>query len=290
MYNIATKVYVGQKAQENKMYVQFQDFGFNAAAKTRHFFGKMEYPTRIHQLTEILCIIDGSLELTVDGVTEIAEKGDICVITPFRTHSCAAPISCKAWQLIVSLDFLEDFLSGENLYISGTKAVFTPSKALFDYVIELFPEPHQMQYNIDSDTNKYRAIKSIVYAVFTEYMRRAPKRPIDFNHNALTKLLIYLNEHYTENISLEDVAAKLGYNKTYLSRCIHAMHGINFRKLVNSLRVSQAKRLLSSTDFKVLDIALECGFTSERTLQRAFMEIAGTTPSEYRKAKKQSND
>ncbi|MBQ9071430.1 MAG: helix-turn-helix domain-containing protein [Clostridia bacterium] len=272
------------------MYVQFQDFSFNAAAKTRHFYGKMVYPNRIHQLPEILCIIDGSLELTVDGVTEVANKGDICVITPFRTHSCGAPVSVTAWQLIVSLDFTEEFLSGENLYISGTKAVFTPSKALFDYVVESFPEPHKMQYNIDSDVNKYRTIKSIVYAVFTEYMRTVPKRPIDFNHNALTKLLIYLNEHYTENINLDSVAAQLGYNKTYLSRCVNTIHGVNFRKLVNSLRIDRAKSLLSSTDFKILDIALECGFTSERTLQRAFIEITGTSPSEYRKSKKQSND
>lgn len=272
------------------MYIQFQDFSFNAAAKTRHFYGKMIYPTRIHQLPEILCIIDGSLELTVDGVTETANKGDICVISPFRTHSCQAPVRVTAWQLIVSMDFTEDFFSGENLYISGTKAVFTPSKALFDYVIESFPAPHKMEYNIDSDVNKYRRIKSIVYAVLTEYMRTVPKRQIDFNHNVLTKLLVYLNEHYAENIELENVAAQLGYNKTYLSRCIHTINGLNFRKIVNSLRVDRAKNLLSCTDFKVLDIALECGFKNERTLQRAFMEIAGTTPSEYRKAKKQRDE
>ena len=267
------------------MYVQFQDFGFNAAAKTLHLNGFFEYPDRIHQLPEILCILEGSLELTVDGVTEIANKGDICVITPFRTHRCKTITNCTAWQLIVSLDFTKDFLSGENLYISGTKAVFTPSKPLFDYVIESFPEPHSMQSNIDSDMNKYMTIKSIVYAVFTQYMRTVSKRPINFNHNAFAKLLIYINEHYTENISLDSVATQLGYNKTYLSRCISSIPGVNFRKLVNSLRVSLAKNLLSSTDFKILDVALECGFTSERTLQRAFIEITGSTPSDYRKNK-----
>lgn len=272
------------------MYVQFQNFSFNTAAKTRYICEKMIYPTRIHQLPEILCITDGSFELTVDGVTETANKGDICVISPFRAHSFQTPNEVTLRQLVFSMDFTDDFFSGENIYVSGAKAVFTPSKALFDYVIESFPEPHKMQYNIDSDVNKYRTIKSIVYAVLTEYMRTVPKRQIGFNHNALAKLLVYLNEHYTENIDLEGVAAQLGYNKTYLSRCIHKINGINFRKLLNSLRVDHAKNLLSLTDYKILDIALECGFTSERTLQRAFIEITGTTPSEYRKNKKQSND
>lgn len=268
------------------MYINFQNFGYNASAKTRYLEGKCDYPDRIHQLPEILCVIDGSFELTVDGVTEVASKGDICVITPFRTHSWFTPKSCTVWQLVVSMDFTEEFLSGENLYISGTKAVFTPSEALFNYVTELFPKPHTMQSNIDSDINKYRSIKSIVYAVFTEYMKAIPNKSTDFNHNALVKLLLYIQEHYTEEIDLEGIAAQLGYNKTYLSRCVHAIPGANFRRLVNALRVDRAKKLLASSDMKIVNIASDCGFANDRTLQRAFIDITGTTPSEYRKQKK----
>ncbi|MBR3591281.1 MAG: AraC family transcriptional regulator [Clostridia bacterium] len=270
------------------MYINFQNFGFNAAAKTRYFNGKSEYPERMHQLPEILCIIDGSFELTVDGITEVAKKGDICVITPFRTHSWHTPESCTVWQLVISMDFAEDFLSGENLYISGTKSVFTPSKALFDYVTEVFPGPHSMQSNIDSDLQRYCTIKSIVYSVFTEYMRRIPKKITSLNHNALTKLLLYINEHYTENIDLTTAAKELGYNKTYLSRCISSMPNVNFRKLVNSLRIDKAKNLLATTELKIFDVAEECGFANERTLQRTFIEIVGKTPREYRTFKQQN--
>lgn len=270
------------------MYIQLQNFGFNAAAKTRYFYGKNEYSDRIHQCPEILCIMDGSFELTVDGVTEIAKKGDICVITPFRTHSWHTPENCTVWQLVVSMDFTEDFLSGENLYISGTRATFTPSKALFDYVTESFLQPHSMESNLDADLNRYRTIKSIVYAVFTEYMRTIPKKPTELNNNALVKLLLYINKHFKEAIDLSSVAASLGYNKTYLSRCISAIPGVNFKRLLNSLRIDHAKRLLSATDFRILDIALECGFSNERTLQRAFKELTEMTPGDYRKSKKQS--
>jgi YesN/AraC family two-component response regulator len=143
-----------------------------------------------------------------------------------------------------------------------------------------------MESNIDADANRYRNIKSIVYAVFTEYMKTIPQHSTDLNNIALTKLLVYLNEHYTEDISLSDVAQSLGYNKTYLSRCMHAIPGVNFRKLINSLRVDRAKTLLSTTDFKILDIALECGYSNDRTMQRTFIEITGTTPQKYRKLKK----
>ena len=267
------------------MYINFQNFGFNASVKTRYFQGKNEYPDRIHQLPEILCILDGSFELTVDGVTTTAKKGDICVITPFRTHSWHTPNSCTIWQLVVSMDFVSDFLSGKNMYISGTEFVFTPSNALFSYVIESFPQPHNMQSNIDTNLNKYWSIKAIVYAVFSEYMNRVSKKSVQLNNNALTQLLVYLNAHFHEDIDLETVAENLGYNKTYLSRCIHTIPGFNFRRLLNSLRIDCAKNLLITTDYTILNVALECGFTNERTLQRVFIEEVGKTPYEYRRLK-----
>ena len=272
------------------MYIQFSNFGFNAAAKTRYFFGKNEYSERIHQLPEILLIIDGSFELTVDGITEVAKKGDICVITPFRSHSWHTPESCTVWQLVISMDFVEDFLSAENLYISGTKAVFTPKKELYDYIVDIFPQPHAMQFNIDSNNQKYWTIKSIVYSVFTEYMRIVPRKTTPLSNHIITKLLIYLNEHFSEDIDLDAVAEKLGYNKAYLSRCIHTIPGLNFRKLVNSLRIDHAKNLLTSTDHTILNIALECGFTNERTFQRVFLDAVKMSPREYRKYKRSSDD
>lgn len=265
------------------MYIQFQNFGYNAAAKIRHFEGKNEYSDRIHQMPEILLIMDGSFELTVDGVTELAKKGDVCVITPFRTHSWHTPRGCTVWQLVVSLDFAADFFSGKQLYICGTRAVFTPTPELWNYVTASFPPPSAMQYNIDSDMDRYCRIKSIVYAVMSEYMRRIPVRSTSLNNNALATMLTYVNEHFAEDLTLEGVAHSLGYNKNYLSRCLHTIPGINFRRLVNALRIDRAKLLLTTTDDTVLNIALECGFSNERTLQRAFVELVGMTPSEYRR-------
>ena len=176
---------------------------------------------------------------------------------------------------------------GADFYISGTNAVFTPSHALFRYVTEIFPKPHAMQSNIDTSSYEYHRIKSIVCAVFSEYMNRVSRHSARLNNNAITKLLVYLNEHFTEDIDLDKVSEELGYNKTYLSRCIRAIPGVNFRKLINSLRVDLAKNLLSTTDFTILTIAIECGFTNERTLQRVFSEMVGVTPREYRIMKKE---
>ena len=58
---------------------------------------------------------------------------------------------------------------------------------------------------------------------------------------------------------------------------------MNFRTLLNSFRVERSKELLRKTQDKIIDIALECGFSCERSFHRAFLSIMGTTPGEYRK-------
>ena len=69
------------------MYVSIQNFGFNNALKCFIADGIYDFPTRIHQFTEIQFILEGSVELTVDGKTELLSAGDVIVISPFRAHS-----------------------------------------------------------------------------------------------------------------------------------------------------------------------------------------------------------
>ena len=268
------------------MYIQIQNFGYNSSIKSTYHEGKYECIERIHQFPEIVYILGGSVEITVDGVTETANAGDLAVITPFRAHSFHTPKYCKLWIGVISSDFASDFISGENLHVSGTQAVFTPSPSLASYVTEHFPDQYNTQTSIGSDNVRYRSIKALVYTVFEEYTRTIPQVSTKLNKSTLASVLIYMSEHFREEIDLTSVASTLGYTSTYISHCISTIPNMSFRKLLNSLRIDHAKNLLISKDFKMIDIALECGYSGERTFYRAFQEIVGMTPSEYRQLKR----
>ncbi|MBR2474855.1 MAG: helix-turn-helix transcriptional regulator [Clostridia bacterium] len=265
------------------MYIQLQNFGYNSSIKSTYHEGKYECIERIHQFPEIAFVIQGSVEITVDGVTEVANAGDLAVITPFRAHSFHTPEYCNIWIGVISSDFAADFISGDNLHVSGTSAVFTPSLSLSNYVTEHFPAPAETQTNLELDNIRYRSVKALVYAVFEEYTRTVPQVSTKLKKNALVTLLLYMSEHFKENINLATVAYALGYTQTYISHCIATIPNMNFRKLLNSLRVDYAKNLLISKEFKLIDIAYEAGFLGERSFYRAFSEIVGMTPTEYRK-------
>lgn len=265
------------------MYIQLQNFGSNSSIKSTYHSGKYQCVERIHQFPEIVYIIDGSVEITVDGKKETAKKGDLAVITPFRAHSFHTPEYCNIWIGVISNDFVSDFISGSGISISGERAVFTPSRSLSLYVTEHFPSPSEIPKNLVFGAEHYRSIKALAYAVFEEYTRTVPQITTTLKKNALTSILLYMSEHFREDIALTDVATALGYTPNYISHCILALPNMSFSKLLSSLRVDYSKNLLISTDHKMLDIALECGFRTERSFYRAFMDIVGSTPNTYRR-------
>ena len=138
-----------------------------------------------------------------------------------------------------------------------------------------------------SETAVPRKIKAVFYSVFSEFIEKVPNVVNAKKNDVLSALFLYLNEHYKEKVTLKSIGQALGYNPKYISQCLSALPDMNFPTILNSLRIDNAKKLLLSSNFKIIDIAYECGFESEQSFHRTFLKIAGMTPGEYRKAQKQ---
>ena len=88
----------------------------------------------------------------------------------------------------------------------------------------------------------------------------------------------YLNS----KVSIESVAASLGTNKTTLSKLINESFGMNFRQLLNSYRVKEALRILSTNrDISFEELRIASGFNSVSTFTTSFSRFTGCTPGEY---------
>ncbi len=97
------------------------------------------------------------------------------------------------------------------------------------------------------------------------------------------KAMAYVHEHYTEPISLKDVARYVGMSKEYLARCFHQETGVTLVTYLNRYRISQAKLHLAG-EKSLTEIALEVGFSSGPYFSRVFQQEVGMSPSEYRQA------
>jgi AraC-like DNA-binding protein len=108
-------------------------------------------------------------------------------------------------------------------------------------------------------------------------------KPTEYNRQRIAKVIAYIEEHYTERISQQEVAQKFGFTKEYFARVFHNTTGKTFMEYVNDYRLDAAKELLSNTNQKVMDIGEACGFADTRGFINAFQRYYEVTPLQYRK-------
>ena len=92
----------------------------------------------------------------------------------------------------------------------------------------------------------------------------------------------YINDHYYEDLYLDNLAEKFGTNSKYLSKKLKQQFGMNFHSYLTELRVTHAKELLKRSGQSIESIYKAVGFQSRSSFIRAFKTHTGVTPSEFR--------
>lgn len=97
------------------------------------------------------------------------------------------------------------------------------------------------------------------------------------------KILDYINNHYTQKIALDDVAAAVGLSRFRVAHLIKEVTGKTIVQHIRQLRIQRAVQLLETSDMDYADIAYELGFSDQSYFIKQFRERTGTTPAKYRK-------
>lgn len=107
---------------------------------------------------------------------------------------------------------------------------------------------------------------------------------LDGRHTrAISGALDYISAHYSEHITLEDIAGYVGYSPTYFSRIFREQTGSTFKEHLNALRIEKSKALLLSGNFKVSDVCSMVGFSDQSYFCKTFRRLCGVTPDKFRK-------
>ena len=99
--------------------------------------------------------------------------------------------------------------------------------------------------------------------------------------NVLSSVILYMNAHFTEQITLASVSRALGYSSGYISHCFEQLPNLGFSTLLSSMRVEYSKGLLLEGKLANVEVALNSGFNCERSFYRAFVRHVGMTPRQY---------
>ena len=105
------------------------------------------------------------------------------------------------------------------------------------------------------------------------------------NSLVMNNVLRYIYTHLRENPTLAQMAAMCNYSSNYFSRLFRENTGKKYTDFLNSLKINTAKRLLSSSEISVKEIAQECGYSSVSNFYRVFKEETGIAPLNFRRSK-----
>ena len=136
--------------------------------------------------------------------------------------------------------------------------------------------------NLFDDLSESWTIQALAY--LTRNYRNMPSKP----HGGLTNISCrriddYLRTHMSEKILITDLAQSVGVSPRHFLRAFRLSFNSTPLQFILELRITEAKKRLTSTSESVTEVALACGFSHAQHFSAAFRRCVGTTPSEFRR-------
>lgn len=238
-----------------------------------------------HKSLELLLVLDGQVEITVDGETFFLKSEDIILINSNSIHELHSQSAVMiAIQLSTSLFSLSD--DADNL-VFDCNSVKSADQEIFGGIRYAIAQMLRQNTHRNNGTD-YRNL-SLSYFMISELMehfRIQETEALKVKKKymvRLTNIVDYIHQHYKESFSLNDLAENQQLSVPYLSSFFNKYMGINFSQYYTNVKLEHAIEELLNTENSIETIAMENGFTESHAFVRAFKKKYGMLPSAYRK-------
>lgn len=225
-------------------------------------------------------VLDGKGQFLYDHKEMTLSKGD-CIF-----------IDChKEYELISSKD---NSWKTSWVCFNGNNMINIYKKFLSQYDSFYFTAKARNQYESlisqiyvlsqKKDINTEMKIYELLVRLLTYIMDEDKKGHISLSNKIKIKpVKEYIDQHYTEYMTLDDLSKKFYINKYYLSKLYKEEYGISIIAYLNHLRINKSKELLKASNEKIESISKICGIEDQSYFIRLFKKIEGITPGEFRK-------
>ncbi len=235
------------------------------------------YDTLQHFQMEIIYVVSGKVQMTVNNITKTLSAGDVGVIFPYSTHSAKKSDDLEAIVLFFDPTIVDSFQKKlfssrpVNPYIKKAQSIYF----LFEKIV-MYSEKKKDEYKKMANIYLLALVGEIIQLLkFVDIERSSV--------NTVQKILNYCSEHYAEDITMKDASKALNISQSSITKIFSNKLNTSFREYLNRLRVNKAKYFLERTDKKIIHIMRECGFKNQSTFNRVFLDMCGVVPSELRK-------
>lgn len=235
-----------------------------------------------HEGFGIAIVESGVMEFDYRGASHLAPAGSVVITQPGEMHTGHAFLE-TGWTyrtLLPAVDWLQQAAT-ELSDQSGAVPYFS-SPVIHDTHLnqQLINLHRTLELSPSSLERESRFLWGLTQLIHGYASHQPQMKPVGQENGAVQLARDYLNCHYTQNISLDELATLVSLKPFRLLRAFRTQMGLPPHAYLNHVRVQQAKRLLALGD-SIADAALATGFTDQSHLHRHFKKMVGVTPGQY---------
>lgn len=254
------------------------------------------YPPHWHTDLEIIMPLENKYTAILEKQTYQLHPGDILIIPSGEMHELLAPETGRRMIFQIDHAIIREVNGFDSVYHK-----FYPCALIRkEYDIEEYDELVDLLSKIASEYHERAplfeaSIHSLILYFFvllgriqlqatevssTEKQHQKQQTYIDIFFNLCT----FMNEHCTEDLTLEDLAKKTGFSKSHFIRLFKEFAGVSYYEYLTKRRMIHAEiLLLDHPEYSISEIAMQSGFNSLATFNRVFKTFHNCTPTDYRK-------
>lgn len=250
------------------------------------YFRTMEF--HAHDFLELYYFLDGSVTYYIEDQVYDLCPGDLLIIPAGKMHRPVIANEHAAYErmvLWITPQYLQNIDSPagdlqKNLQKVGEHGYCVPFRG--DETVFVTALLKKLLYMQKSDTDpKFcaGAVELYLWTIFRSY------GVIDTTHRnetqVIPQVIRYITEHFSEPLTLEDIAAEFFVSKSYLNRHFKAYTNSTVYAYIMALRLTHARRMLRE-GIPAVEAGRECGFSDYSTFYKAFKTQTGLSPQQFK--------
>ena len=258
-------------------------------ALVRLYRQTLQEPVAIHwhEFYEMFFILAGEGTHLLNGVEHQLLPGVLCLLTPTDFHAIT-PSPTRPLELFNVIFTAEVFsVQLQHLLFKDEREVLTQLDGE-DIVTTTYDFQRLWSEFQEQRTGYHIALQATLANIFVMVSRSTPLLQnihLDVSRNTMRhdihQALTYMQHHFREPLTLEEVARHAMLSPNYFSECFHQTTGQQFQRYLQCLRLRFARSLLSVSSLPVTTICFSTGFTSLAHFERTFKQQFGLSPRAY---------
>ncbi|MEF9940786.1 MAG: AraC family transcriptional regulator [Lachnospiraceae bacterium] len=236
-----------------------------------------------HHFTELFYVVSGTGNFIVEEDAFSVKKDDLIIINPNVSHTEFGDNQAHLEYIVIGVDGLQFEPEGSDRQYNYSHRNFQNHSSDISFYLKM------MVQEVKKKEENYETICQNLLESLILYLIRKTKDNVTYAPtNKMTKecrfVEQYLDEHFSEDISLQTLSEMTYMNKYYLVHVFKNYKGKSPISYLIERRIVEAKSLLESSNYSVAKIAHAVGFSSQSYFSQVFRKETNMTPNQYRKS------